>query len=172
MCYMTYERFRWLGGDADVLASGGYGCRNPRSFFLLSTNKSLARTFLGRPTWTLLANASAPFMQHSNGNGIPRDGRTNLRRSLAELLPVADALGAGDLREAAEACLVLLDAPFRVEQKTLAPLLKLTHERAAAVFRQGARDARGPMRARLEACRVRAEAQVEQMNRLLPTLFS
>lgn len=140
-------------------------------FFSLLTNKSLARTFLGRPTWTLLANPSAPLMQQQS-NSIPRDGRTNLRRSLAELLPVADALGAGDLREAAEACLVLLDAPFRVEQKTIAPLLKLTHERAAAVFRQGARDARGPMRARLEACRVRAEAQVEQMNRLLPTLFS
>jgi len=139
-------------------------------FFSFPTNKSLARTFLGRPTWTLLANPSAPLMQQSNA--IPRDGRTNLRRSLVELLPVADALGAGDLREAAEACLVLLDSPFRVEQKTIAPLLKLTHERAAAVFRQGARDARGPMRARLEACRVRAEAQVEQMNRLLPTLFS
>lgn len=139
-------------------------------FFSLLTNKSLARTFLGRPTWTLLANPSALLMQQTNA--IPMDGRTNLRRSLAELLPVADALGAVDLREAAEACLVLLDAPFRVEQKNIAPLLKLTHERAAAVFRQGARDARGPMRARLEACRVRAEAQVEQMNRLLPTMFS
>ncbi len=25
LCYTNYERFRWLGGDADVLASGGYG---------------------------------------------------------------------------------------------------------------------------------------------------
>lgn len=139
-------------------------------FFSFLTNKSLARSFLGRATWTLLANGLALLMQQSNA--IPRDGRTNLRHSLAELLPVADALGARDLREAAEACLVLLDSPFRVEQKTLAPLLKLTHERAAAVFRRGARDARGSMRARLEACRVRAEAQVEEMNRLLPTQFS
>ena len=162
------------------VARGGRRCARERwlrkavaaaRFFSFLTNKSVARTFLGRPTWTLLANALALLMQQSS-NAIPRDGRTNLRHSLAELLPVADALGARDLREAAEACLVLLDSPFRVEQKTLAPLLKLTHERAAAVFRRGAKDARGPMRARLEACRVRAEAQVEEMKRLLPTQFS
>jgi len=103
---------------------------------------------------------------------IQKSGRETLRRSLVELLPVADALEASDLREAAEACLVLLDSPFRVDQKTIAPLLKLTHERAAAVFQKGARDARGALRARLEDCRARAEAQAKQMQHLLPTLFS
>lgn len=103
---------------------------------------------------------------------IPTNGRETLRRSLVDLLPVADALDAQDLRDAAEACLVLLDAPFRVDQKTLAPLLKLTHERAAAVFKKGARDAEGALRARLEDCRARAEAQAKQMQQFLPTLLS
>jgi len=105
-------------------------------------------------------------------SAIPMAGRDTLRRSLVDLLPVADALDAFDLRDAAEACLVLLDAPIRVDQASLAPLLKLTHERAAEVFRRGARDAEGPLRARLEACRDRAEAQVKQMQPFLPTLFS
>lgn len=105
-------------------------------------------------------------------NAIPTNGRETLRRSLVDLLPVADALGAEDLRDATEACLLLLESPFRVDQETIAPLLKLTHERAAAVFKEGARDARGPLRARLEDCRARAEAQAKQMQPFLPTLFS
>ena len=117
-------------------------------------------------------NSSAILDHILMSSAIPRGGRDTLRQSLVELLPVADALDACDLRDAAEACIVLLDAPMRVDQKSLAPLLKLTHERAAEVFRRGARDADGPMRARLEACRARAEAQAKQMQQFLPTLFS
>jgi len=100
-------------------------------------------------------------------SSIPPDGREVLRRALADLLPVADALEARALRDAAEACIVVLQSPGRLDKRTLAPLLKLTHEQAAEVFRQGARESTGAFRRKLERSVARAEAEAASVQRVL-----
>jgi hypothetical protein len=100
-------------------------------------------------------------------SSIPPDGREVLRRALTDLLPVADALEARALRDAAEACIVVLESPGRLDRRTLAPLLKLTHEQAAEVFRQGARESTGVLRRKLERSVLRAEAEAASVQRVL-----
>ena len=100
-------------------------------------------------------------------SAIPPDGRTVLRRALADLIVVADALEGGGLRDAAEACIVVLDTPGLLNKKALAPLLKLTHERAAEIFRRGAQETTGPLRRKLEQSVARAEAEAASVQRVL-----
>jgi hypothetical protein len=113
-------------------------------------------------------SVGSPVMLDSvMSSSIPPDGREVLRSALADLLPVADALEARALRDAAEACIVVLESPGRLDKRTLAPLLKLTHEQAAEVFRQGARESTGAFRRKLERSVARAEAEAASVQRVL-----
>lgn len=74
---------------------------------------------------------------------VDDEGRDLMRRSLKQLLPVLDVLEGDDLREAAQACLALLDSPAPLERRAIAPLMRAVSERASQMFRRLAAETTG-----------------------------
>ena len=101
---------------------------------------------------------------------VSSSGRTALKQALLEFFVFADALEAHAMREAVEACITVLDAPGPLDKKKLAPWLKLTHERAADLFRRGMAETTGALRVKMADGLRRAEQDARWMQEVMDEL--
>lgn len=101
---------------------------------------------------------------------VSTSGRAALRESLLQFFVFADALDERAMREAIEACITVLDTPGPLDKHALAPWLKVVHERAAEVFRQGMRETSGVLRERMRDGLKQAEEDAHWMQEAIDEL--
>ncbi len=90
-----------------------------------------------------------PDEKESLEEAMERDPRGTFRRALSRVLPTVRILDAPEVAEAIETAIAILDAPGALDRRALAPVMRTVHEHMATLFRRGARETTGEVRASL-----------------------
>jgi hypothetical protein len=93
-----------------------------------------------------------------------------MKQALLGVVPLAEAIGAPELLETVSVCLALLAAPGPLDKKALAPVLKITHEQIAELFRRGVEETTGELQQKLANGVKQAEEEAVWMQKVFEEL--